>query len=219
MPQNLSDLLNTIFPDFLLYFLPAVIAIVFLIFASPTNTFEKQLEKSSKEIVERIAKGKESSSTTSDTSANIQEILGDSFILQHQFMQSNVSQNTKILIFAVCLMITGVLILIGGLIISCLPLQAETEKISSGAIVGGLVTQFIGGTIILLFKLVFKQTSEYYLSLEKLTAIRVALKLLNRLSSSDQEKLIPQLIDTILNHQLSKHSFINEPRSKDKDHE
>jgi hypothetical protein len=199
MTQNLFDSLNIILSDFLLYFLPIFIAIVFLIFSFQSNPFEKGLEKV---ISNTVNKNK-------DDSTNIQELLDESLRIQLYFMNKSNSLNTKVLMVGIFLIITGVVILISGLTI-----KTDTEKISSGAVIGGLVTQFIGGTIIVLFRLVFKQTYEYHLSLEKLTAIQVALKLMNRLPSNDQGNLIPQLIDTILNHQLSKHGPHSEPKSK-----
>jgi hypothetical protein len=105
----------------------------------------------------------------------IQEVYG--YLMEH--IDNNIKQNKNVFRLTIVIIIAGFFMIAYGIIglgdMSDDSLPAQ----SLPAVIAGVLTEFIAATILFVYQSVFRQTENYFRALERLTAIGMAIRILD----------------------------------------
>jgi hypothetical protein len=131
------------------------------------------------------------------------------FKRQQQYILVNLRQNQGVYRLALTMIIFGIFLICLGLVWDALFDRQQSQPIAASgswaAIIAGLFTQFVAGTILVVFKSVFQQTTEYYKSVERMSSIGIALNMFDTLPTTSAERkteILAQAANVILERQL-----------------
>ena len=105
----------------------------------------------------------------------VQEVYG--YLMEH--IDNNMKQNKRVFRLTTIIIVAGFCMIAYGIISfrdlpdNVLPAQAWPP------IIAGIVTEFIAATILFVYQSVFRQTENYFRALERLTAIGMAIRILD----------------------------------------
>lgn len=125
------------------------------------------------------------------------------------FLAMNIRQN-RFVFYVALLMIMGGFVLIGAGFVR----DAQSQEMSFqsvAVIVAGVITEFIAGTIMIIFRSVVEQTMEHRKTLEKFVSIGIAMNMLDQLPAKVAEQDLKSqtaadLAKLVIAHQLGSFS-------------
>jgi len=162
-----------------------IYSVLLLIWYSRRRPKIVQADKRLAEVDDEIAEAREKA----DKNPKSFRLLWDvNNLLHEKFIEVNRQQNDTIFRFALRMIVAGfILICIGLARDFFVPLPAN-QTVSWVAVIAGLITQFTASTILVIFRSVFRQTMEYYKSVERMSSIGVALTILENLPTGEDAK-------------------------------
>jgi len=127
---------------------------------------------------------------------------------QAAFVAINLKQNQQVFHFVIGMIIFGLILICIGLVRDYIASSPDNSNVSWAAIISGLVTQFIAATILVIFRAIFQQTTEYFRTAERMTSIEIALNLLEKLPDGGKKMdTQAEVAKIVLQHQLGSYSL------------
>ena len=110
-----------------------------------------------------------------------------------KFIENNLQQNRNIYVLTVVMIIAGFLMIAFGIMQFQQQLSESIQGQPWPAVVAGVLTEFIATTILYVYSSVFRQTEAVFKSLERLTAIGTAIRILDDLSDDKGDATLKEL--------------------------
>lgn len=191
----------------LILFMPFVLLVMYLTLAwiRARSTVDRQIATLDRQVNEKARIPK----PEGEQHGSITRVWEEHFNRQQQYILVNLRQNQGVFLLAIAMIVFGLLLICIGLIWdfphSDRPNQSLPVEGSWAAIIAGLFTQFVAGTILVVFKSVFQQTTEYYKSVERMASIGIAMNMLDALPTNSAElktKILAEAANVVLERQL-----------------
>lgn len=208
LPEPIERL-NAILPGLpIILLLPVLLMMMYLTlwWIRARSTVDRQIAALDRQVGERAKKAASQSEQQPATNKTVWE---EHFNRQQQYILVNLRQNQGVFRLAISMIIFGLLLICFGLIQDYLSATPRDSAIawsgSWAAIIAGLVSQFVAGTILVVFKSVFQQTTDYYKSVERMASIGIAMNMLDTLPTGDPEfksRIMASLAKVVLERQL-----------------
>jgi hypothetical protein len=141
-------------------------------------------EKRIAKVEEKLAEAEDQAKKNPQSSKPIWEM---SYYQRERFIEINIKQNNDIFRLAFRMIVFGLILIILGLSRDFM-YPSTDPNVAWAAVIAGLITQFIAATILVIFKLVFQQTMEYFKTVERMASIGVAMTMMDTLSDEERTK-------------------------------
>lgn len=222
-PQDVIERLNAILPGLpLILLVPVLLMLMYitLLWIRARSTVDRQITTLDRQVVEEA---KLAAEQTGQYPATNTTFWNEHFNRQQQYILVNLRQNQGVFLLAISMIVFGLALICFGLVQDFLfSRPGDTDTIWNGswaAIIAGLISQFFAGTILVVFKSVFQQTTDYYKSVERMASIGIAMNMLDTLPTGDSElksRILANIARVVLDRQLGQPGASSAPDKQGK---